>query len=95
MAQNTTLTIPPATWTLITDSDVTAATWCNTGPGTLWIKATTDTTAPTSTASAIPYPPGMGERSSTLLSDLWPGLAGRDRLWAYSDVNGQVTISHA
>ena len=95
MAQNTTLTIQPATWTLITDSDVSAARWVNTGPTTVWITATTDTTAPTSNAAAIPYHPGFGESADRLLSDIWPGLTGRDRLWAYCDVLGQVSISHA
>jgi len=95
MAQNTTLTIQPATWTLITDSDVSAARWVNTGPATVWIKATTDTTAPTSNAGAVPYPPFVGESADRLLSDIWPGLTGADRLWAYCDVLGQVSISHA
>ena len=94
MAQNTTLTIQPATWTLITDSDVSAATWANTGGDTIWIKATTDTTTPTDKLSAVPYAPGMGERNA-LLSDIWVGLTGRDRLWAYSDTLNQVMISHA
>jgi hypothetical protein len=95
MAQNTTLTIQPATWTLITDSDVSAAMWVNVGSDTVWIKATTDTTTPTTKLSAVPYAPGTGERASVSLADIWPGLTGRNRLWAFCDTLGQVTISHA
>ena len=95
MAQNAILPIPAGVWTLITDSDISAASWVNAGPMKIWVTATIDTTAPTSFGGAWPYEPGMGECSDRALSILWPGLTGRDRLWAYSDVKGQVTISHA
>ena len=95
MAQNTTINLPAGAWTQITANDVTAARWINTGAATIWVQATTDTTAPTTTAAAIPYEPRQGERSSVLLSDLWAGLTGADRLWAYCDVVGQVSVSHA
>jgi hypothetical protein len=58
------------------------------------IKATTDDTAPTDFTGAIRYNPGQGERN-VALSDLFPGLANRDRVWAYSTDATQVVVSHA
>lgn len=94
MAQNTTLNIPANTWTLLTDADVSTVTFANVTGSTVWIKATTDTTEPTDRAGAIPYSPGFGE-SAAAMTDLFPGLSGADRLWAYSTEPASVFISHA
>lgn len=94
MAQNTTIAVPAATWTQLTDADITSITFQNIGSNHIMIKATTDGTAPTDYAGAIRYNPGQGERN-VALSDLFPGLAGRDRLWAYAPDATQVVVSHA
>lgn len=94
MAQNTSVDIPANTWTQLTDADITAITFQNVGGHNLFIKATTDTTAPTNTNGAAVYPPGTGERN-VALSDLFPGLASRDRLWAFGTEGGRVMVSHA
>lgn len=94
MAQNTTIAIPAATWTQLTDADITAITFQNIGSNHVMIKATTDTSAPTDFTGALRYNPGQGERNA-LLDDLFPGLAGCDRLWAYSTDATQVVVSHA
>ena len=94
MAQNTTITVPAGAWTQLTDADITSITFQNIGSNHIMVKATTDGTAPTNYASAIRYNPGQGERN-VALSDLFPGLAGRDRLWAYATDATQVVVSHA
>ena len=94
MAQNTTIAVPAATWTQLTDADITSITFQNIGSNHILVKATTDGTAPTDYAGAIRYNPGQGERN-VALSDLFPGLAGRDRLWAYATEATQVVVSHA
>ena len=94
MAQNTTITVPAGAWTQLTDSDITSITFQNIGSNHIMVKATTDGTAPTNYAGAIRYNPGQGERN-VALSDLFPGLAGRDRLWAYATDATQVVVSHA
>lgn len=94
MAQNTTIEIPAATWTQLTDADVVSITFQNVSGNFVLIKATTDATAPTTAAGALRYNPGQGERN-VLLSDLFPGLAARDRLWAYADGAARVVVSHA
>ena len=94
MAQNTTITVPAGAWTQLTDADITSITFQNIGSNHIMVKATTDGTALTNYAGAIRYNPGQGERN-VALSDLFPGLAGRDRLWAYATDATQVVVSHA
>ena len=94
MAQNTTITVPAATWTQLTDADITSITFQNVGSNHVVIKATTDGTAPTSSAGGFRYNPGQGERN-VALSDLFPGITGRDRLWCYSTDGASVVVSHA
>lgn len=94
MAQNTDMDLAAQTWTQLTDADVSQISFQNKGGTHIFVKATTDTTAPTTFAGAIRYNPGQGERN-VLLSDLWPGLTGRDRVWAYAAGPVTVFISHA
>ena len=100
MPQNTTIAVPAATWTQLTDADITSITFQNIGGAYILVKATTDGTAPTNTDGAIRYNPGQGERN-VAMSDLFPGLSGADRLWAWSDVpppfrnDARVVVSHA
>lgn len=96
MPQNTNITVPANTWTQLTDADVTSITFQHVGkPGAdLLVKATTDATAPTDATGALFYPYGMGERN-VALSDLFPGISSRDRLWAFSSSGTTVMVSHA
>jgi hypothetical protein len=94
MSQNTTIAIPAATWTQLTDADISSITFQNVGSNHIVIKATTDGTAPTSTDGGFRYNPGQGERNVSM-SNLFPGIAGADRLWAYSQDASSVVVSHA
>ena len=94
MAQNTTVNAPAGTWTQLTDADITAITFQNIGGYHVLIKATTDATAPTSPSGAIRYNPGQGERNANM-SDLFPGITGADRLWAFCDQPASIFVSHA
>ena len=92
MAQNTTTTLTAATWTQLTDADVTTLTFQNTGSQYIQINGTTDATAPTDATGALRYNPGQGELN-TALADLFPGIAAV-RVWAYSDIAVPVMVSH-
>ena len=94
MAQNTTLTIPASTWTQLTDADIARITFQNVGSNHALIKATIGASTPSNFNGAIRYNPGQGERN-VLLTDLFPGLALRDRVWAYADNITPVVVSHA
>lgn len=94
MAQNTTKSVAGATWTQLTDADITAITF-QVRPSAygVYIAGTTDATAPTTTDGAIFYAPNQGEISMPL-ADMFPGIAAV-RVWAYSDVPSSVMVSHA
>jgi hypothetical protein len=93
MAQNTTIALPPGSWVLLTDADVSAATFQNLGTLDVLIAGTADATAPSTTDGALRYPGGTGERNADL-GDLFPGISAA-RLWGYAPAGGSVTISHA
>lgn len=93
MAQQTTIALTNDEWTLLTDSDVTSLTVQAQGAD-VWLKATTDTTAPTSMTGSILLP-----RNSMFvneaMTDLFPGLTGADRVWGRTTgANGQALVSH-
>lgn len=94
MAQNTNITVPANTWTQLTDGDVTAITFQNLSGDGLLVKGTVGAVAPTTLLGAASYNPGAGE-ANVLLSDLFPGVAGRNRVYAYSRIGCEVFVSHA
>ena len=94
MPQNTTVSVPSATWTQLTDADVNTITFQNISGYHVLIKATTSASAPTSIDGSIRYNPGQGERN-VAMSDLFPGISGADRLWAYTTEQAEVFVSHA
>jgi len=93
-ARTTTITVPRNTWTQLTDNDVASITFQILSRDLVMIKATTDTTAPTTSAGAVAYQQGQGERN-VAMADLFPGLSGADRLWAFSQNDSEVMVSHA
>ena len=94
-AKNSTDEISAATWTLLTDGAVTTpVTAQNVGGHPLKIKATTDANAPSNDAGHILWTPGFGTQGLTI-AELFPGLTSPNRIWAYGDKGGRVTVSHA
>ena len=94
MAQNTTVNIPANTWTQITDANVAALTFQNISGNFVRVKGTAGTTAPTDLAGSLRYNPGQGERNVDL-ADLFPGVAGVNRLWVFATDGAQVVVSNA
>lgn len=94
MPQNTTKNIAAATWTQLTDANITTATFQNISGNFVLLKATVGAVAPTDQTGAIRYNPGQGERN-VALSDLFPGVSGANRLYAWSEGGAAVVISHA
>jgi hypothetical protein len=94
MAQNTTYNLN-ADWLMITDANVTAATFQNLTQGGIYIAATNGTSAPDVGTQTLSYGAGQGERNVDL-ADLFPGVSGANRLWArVASGTGTVFISHA
>ena len=94
MPQNTTVEIPATTWTQITDANVTSITFQNISGNFVRVKGTVGATAPTHLAGALRYNPGQGERN-VLLTDLFPGISGVNRLYVFADSGAQVVVSNA
>ena len=94
MPQNTTINVAKDTWTLLTDANVTSVTFQNVSGSFVQIKGTVGASAPTTLAGAIRYNPGQGERNVTL-TDLFPGLSGVNRIYAYAPDGAAVVVSHA
>ena len=95
MPQNTDIVLAAAAWTQLTDADVAGPiTFQNKTGDVIWVKATTDTTAPTNFNASVRYEPNEGEKKSTI-AELFPGLTSPDRLWAWSQGGGKVAVSHA
>jgi len=93
MAQNTDVVLPIATWTQLTDADVTSITFQNKSGNFIFVKGTAGASAPTDDDGAVRYNPGQGERNA-LLSDLFPGIAAV-RVYAYAPTGAEVMVSHA
>lgn len=85
------------TATQLTDANVTAITFQNTGGNALYVYATNGVTPP-SVASLdgwVKYLPGQGERN-VALADLFPGIASANRVWAVALAPGvDCLVSHA
>lgn len=94
MPQNTTVNLSAATWTQLTNGDTARITFQNTSGTHVIVKATVGATAPTNLTGGIRYNPGQGERN-VLLSDLFPGVTGVNRVYAYAQDGAAVMISHA
>jgi hypothetical protein len=94
MAQNTTINTTANAWVQLTDANIATITFQNVGSNHILIKATVGAVAPTSTAGSIRYNPGQGERNGAL-TDLFPGVAGANRVYAYATEVVPVVVSHA
>ncbi len=95
MPQNTSIAVG-ASWQLLTDENVTTRlTFQNVGSSHVILQGTNGTTPPNANAPGIGYAPDEGE-ANRLLSEMFPGVAGVNRLWARSaGLPTTVFISHA
>ena len=93
MAQNTTITLTPNTWTLLTTNDVSAVTFQNQSYYMLQIKGTVGATAPSDFLGAIEYAAGEGETNISI-GELWPGIVAT-RVYVFCTNTAKVMVSHA
>jgi len=93
MARNTDIPLPTATWTQLTDADVTSITFQNKSGDYILVKGTVGASAPSDDDGSVRYNPGQGERNVSL-SDLFPGVAAT-RVYAYAPTGAEVMVSHA
>lgn len=94
MAKDQTDTLTPGEWNELTANDVTNITFQNLSQYDMWVLATTASAPTGPKTDGKLWGPGTGEKNAAL-SDLWPGITGADRVFAYADHAIQVSVSHA
>ena len=95
MPQNTTVAVPARTWTQLTNADVSAIRVQNLNGYPIKIMGTVGAVAPTSDAGALVLAAGQAIAADLTLAQLFPGVSGANRVYAFSDAPALVSVSHA
>lgn len=95
MAQDTTITLAPGVWALLTNSDTTALRAQMQSGDVLLLKAAVGAVAPTNTLGAIHLDPMSVLPADVTIASLWPGVAGANRVYGMIPSGGTVSVSHA
>jgi len=98
MARHDTLTIPPQTWTQLTNADADAVR-VQSRSGQVFLQATAGATAPASAHSgfggALLFDYADTITAALVLADAFPGVTGANRLWAWCEGQCTLSVSHA
>lgn len=94
MARQATIDVVKEAWTQLTAADVSVITFQNIGSNYVLISGTNGAVAPGSIDGALRYNPGQGEMGASV-AEMFPGVSGANRIWAYCDNASQVVVSHA
>ena len=94
MPRNTNIQIPAVTWTQLTDENVTNIRVQNHGSSPIYVMATNGAVAPTSVNGAIVLHSGEFFSADVTLAELFPGVSGPNRVYAYSNASVPVSVSH-
>ena len=95
MPQNTNIQVPAGVWTMLTNQNVSSVSVQNIAGYVVKLQATSGVSAPTGILGAIDLVPNGIFTAQYLLSDIWPGVSGANRVWAWSDIAAAVRVSHA
>lgn len=95
MITGSNIVLPPNQIVQLTNSDVTALRFQNIGPNTVFIKAAIGAVTPDFSGGYIAYPTYWGEDASSLLSQLFPGIPGANRVYALSPSGSVISVSTA
>ena len=94
MPQNATVAVSARTWTQLTNSDVSALRVQNLNGYPIEIMGTVGAVAPTSDAGALVLAAGQAIAADLTLAQLFPGVSGANRVYAFSDAPALVSVSH-
>lgn len=92
-ARNATINLAANTWTQLTDGNVTVLRLENQSAHVVHVLATNGEVEPTSTSGSVWVTPS--ERDIYVLSSVWPGVAGANRVYAFSAQGASMSVSHA
>lgn len=94
MPQNATVSVPAGAWTQLTNADVSAIRAQNLNGYPIKIMGTVGAVAPTTDAGAIVLAAGQAIAADLTLAQLFPGVTGANRVYAFSDAPALVSVSH-
>ena len=94
MPQNATVAVPARTWTQLTNADVSALRVQNLNGYSIKIMGTVGAVAPTTDAGALVLAAGQAIAADLTLAQLFPGVSGANRVYAFSDAPALVSVSH-
>jgi hypothetical protein len=96
MPRNDLVEINPGSWVELTAGDVTALSVHNVGAARLWVQATVGAIAPAGFQPiGRPVCTTDGFDADKTLAELFPGVAGANRVWAFCQgMIGHAFVSH-
>jgi anti-sigma-K factor RskA len=95
MARSDTLTIPPQTWTQLTNADAAAVRVQHNGGPDVYLQGTVGATPPSALAGAVVLRFTDTITADQTLAGLFPQPSGVNRLYAWSEGTATVSVSHA
>jgi hypothetical protein len=95
MARNDNVAIPALTWTQLTNANATAIRVQSVILSEMTLQATNGTTAPTTQVGVIVLAGGAVLAADLTIAQLWPGVTGANRVWAFARTPSVASVSHA
>jgi hypothetical protein len=95
MARNDNVTIPALTWTQLTNASATAIRVQSVILSEIRLQATNGVTAPTTQVGVIVLAGGAVLAADLTIAQLWPGVTGANRVWAFALTATAASVSHA
>jgi len=95
MARNNNVDIPLATWTQLTNANASAIRVQSVSATEMMLQATNGVTAPTTLVGVIVLTGGNVLAADLTIAQLWPGVAGANRVWAFANAVSVASVSHA
>jgi hypothetical protein len=95
MARNDNVEIPATTWTQLTNANASSIRVQSVSATEMMLQATNGVTAPSTLLGAIVLAGGNVLAADMTIAQLWPGVAGANRVWAFANTASVASVSHA
>lgn len=84
---------PTYSWVELTENATDFITFQNVGYSQVFVKATATSAEPSDVNGALEFPPAA-QAVSYLIAEMFPGVGGANRLWAYAPFETLVSVNH-
>lgn len=95
MARNDNVQLTRKVWGQLTNGNTVAIRVDNETPYAIRLMGTVGEVAPTTLSGSISLPAGEILAADITLEQLFPGVAGVNRVYAFSTIDCEVSVSHA